>query len=754
MRVSSAESLVLAGLAGARVAHADYANSTVTTAPAPTATGTACAEVSASWAAQAGTATPTVAASLAYECINSVPLNKQAALKFIDEIIPYIEWQSSTAYLKDPPADYFYPAYDVHGEIARVRAGLEAGKYANEYSWQADFYKSVFGPAHDGHFVVYPDVLSNAMEWGRAHALVSISEDGTSAPVIKLYEDVMSSPETASVLTLINGVDAATYIADWIYQASANQDADSAYNSMFYQKSFAVNGGTGFFKQGGRIRYIYPGEKTTFTFANGTEFEADNVARLKGSWTGVTDGESFFKTFAPGAVASQPKAPEPTTTSTAPAEPTATSTGLPGYPKPIIVASDNSVSGYFIEEPGFEDVAVLAMISFGPADPAEFQSVVQEFFAACVEAGKTKLIADVQVNPGGYIFQGYDTFRQIFPDVVQNGTGRWRYSSGFKAVSEVLSADCEGYDPLTASADLIQECEAVYNWRYDLDVNNKHFTSYEDKFLTSYPKDNYTDLQQWDFNNPLDTINSTYGIGYDVTGYRSRQNFTRPFGGPENVVILLDGVCASTCTLFHEFMKWDVGVQSIAVGGRPEIEGKIQGVGGVKGSQSYDYSNVLQYAQVALNNTEDEALRAELSRYTDYVISRSSAAALNVKDEILRPNREDGTPAQFIAEYSDCRIFWEADMHRDVTNLWTAAARAAFQGGKCAYGAITSSEAVAKESKRAARPAPFDRPRYQLPKKPVVVPQRVPVAKLVARKNVLEGKDWSFFATQFMQSLE
>jgi len=70
-------------------------------------------------------------------------------------------------------------------------------------------------------------------------------------------EDVLSSPSTASVVTKINGVDAATYVGNWIYQASLNQDADAAYNSMFFKKAFNASGvGDGYFSSGGRARYI------------------------------------------------------------------------------------------------------------------------------------------------------------------------------------------------------------------------------------------------------------------------------------------------------------------------------------------------------------------------------------------------------------------------------------------------------------------------------------------------------------------
>ncbi|KAF7515719.1 hypothetical protein G7054_g14449 [Neopestalotiopsis clavispora] len=712
----------------ARVPGASAQNSTTSAVPTTitaTATTEACALVSSAWASQsAATATPTIEASVAYDCLNSVPLAKDAAIKFLDEIVPYLEWQSDTAFKKNPPEDYFYPGYDFWEALAEIRDALESDSYTNEYGWQADFYKNVFGPGHDGHFVVYTDLLTAAIEWGRRLALVSISEDGSSLPVIKVYSDVISTPDTASVVTLINGEDAVTYLSNWIFQASSNQDADSAYNSMFWSKAYNQSGVEGYFKSGGRVRYIYPEAETTLTFENGTEITISNIGRIKGNWAGVTDGPSFFTRFVSGAIGvttgtATSSAATTTTTSTVIATTTITTTSsasatataepdgaaLPGYPgDPIVVSSDSIVSGYFLDGEGFEDVAVLVMTSFSPEDPAEFQEKVQEFFAAAVDAGIKKLVLDVQTNGGGYIFQGYDTFRQLFPDIVQNGTGRWRHSDGFTAVADVFSAACEGYDPNTASEDLIFTCENVFNWRYDIDVNDENFKSFDDKFgPLTYNGDNYTDVMQWNFSNPLDTSNTTYGIGYDVTGYGSRTNFTRPFGGPENIVILLDGYCASTCTLFSQFLKWDAGVKSIAMGGRP-VEGAIQGVGGVKGSQSYSYASIYSQIDLARGQTNDTDILAEFDRYTEYPLQRGSAFSLNVKDEILPQNLEDGTPAQYVAEYADCRLYWTADMHTNITNLWKAAAAAAFNGAPCAYGGFNTSD-TDRESSYQTRPS-------------------------------------------------
>lgn len=50
---------------------------------------------------------------------------------------------SDSAYKADPPADYFYPAYDMFKNLAAVRAKLENDSYAGEYEFQDELYKTV-----------------------------------------------------------------------------------------------------------------------------------------------------------------------------------------------------------------------------------------------------------------------------------------------------------------------------------------------------------------------------------------------------------------------------------------------------------------------------------------------------------------------------------------------------------------------------------------------------------------------------------
>lgn len=539
-------------------------------------------------------------------------------------------------------------------------------------------------------------MLTIPFDWNRPLSLVSISDNQSSLPEIKIYEDVISSPDTASVVTLINGIDAATYLADTIYQASWNQDADSAYNSMFYEIAGVAAGlGVGYFQGNGRIRYIYHGATTNLTFANGTEITLENYARIKQPFTGVTDGESMYAVFCNPNGFSAAAAAESTAAAVA-------NVTMPGYPTPVVITEDAVVAGYYLDGEGYEDVAVIVLLAFENESPAEFQAVCMQFFAEAVAAGKTKLVIDFQSNGGGYILQGYDFFRQLFPSIVQDGYSRWKDSESFVAIAQVVSDLVADIDPYTSGdEDLVGFYESWFNYRYDLNITNDPFLTFADKFGPVVFQDtNYTEIMRWNLNDNLTTTNDTYGMGMEIAGYGTLANLTQPFAA-EDIVMLYDGVCASTCTLASEMLRLQGGVRSVAMGGRPQ-EGPIQGVGGVKGAQVLDWDSVLAYNQWALANdaggTLTAAQTAALQRYNDVAVNRSSSAAINARDQILRDNVDDGLPAQFVAEEVDCRLYWTADMITDITALWKAVADAAFAGAACASGGIeqTSASTAAK----------------------------------------------------------
>lgn len=91
--------------------------------------------------------------------------------------------QPAQNYLKDPPEDYQFPAYDIPLAFDTIVEKVQNGTYANEYEFQADLY-AAFNKAKDGHFRYGPDLLTAAITFRRGVGLASVSVDAKSAPEI------------------------------------------------------------------------------------------------------------------------------------------------------------------------------------------------------------------------------------------------------------------------------------------------------------------------------------------------------------------------------------------------------------------------------------------------------------------------------------------------------------------------------------------------------------------------------------------
>jgi hypothetical protein len=210
----------------------------------------------------------------------------------------------------------------------------------------------------------------------------------------------------------------------------------------------------------------------------------------------------------------------------------------PGYPPAVDITNDGVVSGYYLNGTGHRDVAVLSLLAFESEDFVEFQKTAQKFLSDAVLAGKTKLIVDLSANGGGYILQGYDMFRQLFPNIVQDGYTRWRESDTFLAISHIFSTLSTNFTEASASALDIQRYESTFNKGYDLNFTNQAFLTFADKFAPHvYKGDNFTALMRWNLTDPLTTSDFTYGVGTNITGYNSRTNFTQPFKA-ENIILV------------------------------------------------------------------------------------------------------------------------------------------------------------------------------------------------------------------------
>ena len=184
-------------------------------------------------------------------------------------------------------------------------------------------------------------------------------------------------------------------------------------------------------------------------------------------------------------------------------------------------------------------------------------------------------------------------------------------------------------------------------------------------------------------------------------------------------------------------MRAQAGVKSIAMGGRPTTS-PIQGVGGTRGANNYQFEYIRLLAQVALETARsDEKTNWTSSlQYTDLPFNRSLDCSVNVRDNILRSHIDDGTPAQFLNEVADCKLFYEPLMTTDVTSIWRRAADAAWGNKKCIAGSLPQRKQTRKERIRRSEEMKL---RARIEGKPLVK-QRSPDLMMLRTNNFALGK--------------
>lgn len=220
---------------------------------------------------------------------------------------------------------------------------------------------------------------------------------------------------------------------------------------------------------------------------------------------------------------------------------------------------------------------------------------------------------------------------------------------------------------------------SYFDYHNDMTADGKPFESWQQKvgpnivngcmFLTrvSTPKltstDNYTAISRWN----LTDIYIPFEGGINVTGF---SNLTR--WKSEDIVLLTDGYCASTCSIFAELMTQQGRVKTIALGGRSNAN-KIQAIGGVKGANIFQWGFVQSYAQSAIYYNQTFRTSALKEYSTGSAVYRSYANGLNVRDAV-RLGDDSGIALQFKYEEADCRLYYTPEMAVSAAAIWKAAA--------------------------------------------------------------------------------
>lgn len=121
-------------------------------------------------------------ASTVYECLISVPFNPTVASRFIQYYNDTLQFQSTIAYLKAPPAGYQQPATDLVGGLARIQQAIDNGQFKDQYSFETTLQRLIYS-AHDAHLQLIAGVLA-PFKFALPFGIASVSLDGKELPKV------------------------------------------------------------------------------------------------------------------------------------------------------------------------------------------------------------------------------------------------------------------------------------------------------------------------------------------------------------------------------------------------------------------------------------------------------------------------------------------------------------------------------------------------------------------------------------------
>lgn len=649
--------------------------------------------------------------------LRSVPLDIEGNRRQLRGVRTLVDFQTTVDILTDPPEGWLYPAVDIFAGLDELSSRLDDGSYDNEYDFQLELFQLI-RRAYDYHFLYQPDIVG-VISFPRNVSLMSVSVDGSSVPELYDGRDIRvlaasdSTDGAVSPITRINDVPAEDFLREYADINGVNLDPDANYNSMLFNPLSNALGEW-------RRSPFFQGSETVYEYKNGTVRRETEFASTGNDFSGVVDGQTFFEKFCSGdapltlkPVSSNstvlqgptipsnaaPKPPSPTEPVPFTAVPQ--QTWFPvlensRFPYPWIVSDDYKVTCYLPEDQ--PDTAVLAIPSFDVRRSdlqLSFSNTIRSCLATASAEGKQRLILDLRSNGGGTVLLGYDLFKQLFPSLVPWGTTNFRTFPLFNDIGEIVTAawadvDYSNRPELTRNGTY----ESIFNANERLDVDLQPFDSWS---AFNGPQEaygsNFTSLTRYNLSD-----NYQVQLNYGLSGYGDLADIVpeQVFAG-ENIIMLQDGACGSTCAVFAELAKNQGNVRQVVMGGRAQM-GPMQGVGGVKGANVYssEYLNGLTAEAAALASPEQQAYLQEtyateietfpyatrrVGRSPESVDGVELLAKVNIRNNI-REGDESLTPLQFVYEAADCRLFYTPQMFVQQSLVWQAAYDVIWGGGE------------------------------------------------------------------------
>ncbi|CAI7617654.1 unnamed protein product [Penicillium bialowiezense] len=607
---------------------------------------------------------------LAHRCLLSMPFESDRAVKFLNQARKILEFQSTIDILKDPPSGYTMPPADILGGIDTIITKAKNNSYSSQFEMDLEVNRLIKS-AHDGH-LSFQLCSQSIFTYHVDMPLVSVSTDGLELPQVYALNDAKvqkTDPTAVSPLKFINGTEVATYLQS--YADGQNlQDRDAQYNRVFPAPARSVaNTPTSVNGIWASIGDWTDGAGISLEFANGTKTTTQRSAVPSEKFFSYKNGTHLYS------IECLPRDLSAASSTSSGAE--QASSEVEGLPTTSWRNSANSIAGYYSKLSGLQDTATIFLPTFS-SSASEVAELTVDFLQNATAANKKNVLIDLSANPGGYMSIGIDMSRIFFPDSSPYTATRYRAHDAAKFLTKAYSRD-----DTTDSSNIFAYKQMVR-------------------------PDQKTDFGSWEeLYGPHDILGSSSSSLLANFNYTSTSSSVFPINGygpvplkpskslfsADNIAIITDGDCVSTCAFFVKLMKRQ-GVRTITFGGRPQ-KAPMQAVGGVKGGQSLGINYVNGYIEQAngliadsANSTSPLLTTAEWKAFNDSSPSTTASLAwsgnLNLRNEY--DPEDDQTPLQFVYEAAECRLFYTLDNYLERETVWQAAAKAMFGDGQCVEG--------------------------------------------------------------------
>ena len=127
-----------------------------------------------------------------FNCWITVPFNPAVGSRFIKYCNDTLQFQSTLAYLKNPPASYQQAPVDLIGGLNEIQGDIDAGVFKNQYSFEATLLSLLY-QSHDAHIQLYAGLFAT-FTFGTPFELASVSSDGIQVPKVYIAStDVLNA---------------------------------------------------------------------------------------------------------------------------------------------------------------------------------------------------------------------------------------------------------------------------------------------------------------------------------------------------------------------------------------------------------------------------------------------------------------------------------------------------------------------------------------------------------------------------------